>query len=75
MKNNCIRYAVMLYYCINNRFSKVESINENIYWLIIDNVSDLINDNENWIKGLTFSVGRNWEIGDKVYGQVFWLIY
>ena len=57
----------MPYYYIDNDFSKAKGIDSDLDWFIINHLCELINDDEDWVIVVSFSVCWDWQTHDKIY--------
>lgn len=58
---------MMPYYYDNDNYCKAWNINDNLYWLIINNFIKLVNSDKYKIIAITFLVYQNWQFNDKIY--------
>ena len=57
----------MLHYHINNNFSKVWNINNNLDQFIIDHLCEPIDNDKDWVIVVSLSVHWDWQINDKIH--------
>lgn len=73
--DNRVGKAVVPYYYVRNYLHKSWSINSDFNWLIVHHFCQTVDNDENLVIAITFSVGEYRQTYNKVYKKVFLSIY
>ena len=57
----------MLYYHIDDDFSKVCDVNSDFNWLVINHLYEPVNNNEDWAIAVSLLIRQNWQTRDKIH--------
>ena len=57
----------MPHYHIDDDFSKIQGINNNLNRFVMDHLCGLIDDDKDWVIVISLSVRWDWQTHDKIY--------
>ena len=56
----------MPYYHVNDDLSKAWNVNNDLDWLVMNYFYELVDDDEDWIIVVFFSICQNWQTYNKI---------